>query len=137
MRATTRRATSSTRASTPETPRSARATPQQPETSARQMPGTRLWAESPTGSIKSARWEASKNGLQYFGSTALSGPARSSPPGYSEPAGICSASSADPGEPTADGGQPAADADRSEEHTSELQSLRHLVCRLLLEKKKN
>src|ERR1035441_5646933 len=29
------------------------------------------------------------------------------------------------------------DAARSEEHTSELQSLRHLVCRLLLEKKKN
>src|SRR5437899_7408435 len=26
---------------------------------------------------------------------------------------------------------------RSEEHTSELQSLRHLVCRLLLEKKKD
>src|SRR5262245_65061969 len=30
----------------------------------------------------------------------------------------------------------AEDRDRSEEHTSELQSLRHLVCRLLLEKKK-
>src|SRR5262245_62434209 len=29
-----------------------------------------------------------------------------------------------------------ARARRSEEHTSELQSLRHLVCRLLLEKKK-
>src|SRR5258705_10099919 len=28
------------------------------------------------------------------------------------------------------------DLKRSEEHTSELQSLRHLVCRLLLEKKK-
>src|ERR1035441_10893410 len=28
-------------------------------------------------------------------------------------------------------------ANRSEEHTSELQSLRHLVCRLLLEKKKH
>src|SRR5437899_5969906 len=28
-------------------------------------------------------------------------------------------------------------AKRSEEHTSELQSLRHLVCRLLLEKKKS
>src|SRR5947199_8146831 len=28
------------------------------------------------------------------------------------------------------------EAGRSEEHTSELQSLRHLVCRLLLEKKK-
>src|SRR5262245_66436519 len=36
-----------------------------------------------------------------------------------------------PGHP--DGWQ---NADRSEEHTSELQSLRHLVCRLLLEKKK-
>src|ERR1035441_11012152 len=29
----------------------------------------------------------------------------------------------------------AAELSRSEEHTSELQSLRHLVCRLLLEKK--
>src|SRR5262245_66505804 len=39
------------------------------------------------------------------------------------------------------GGEGACDcrdprSDRSEEHTSELQSLRHLVCRLLLEKKK-
>src|SRR5262245_64930717 len=33
--------------------------------------------------------------------------------------------------------EPLGWADRSEEHTSELQSLRHLVCRLLLEKKKN
>src|SRR5436853_5478713 len=34
-------------------------------------------------------------------------------------------------------GVPApAPTQRSEEHTSELQSLRHLVCRLLLEKKK-
>src|SRR5262245_62367910 len=31
----------------------------------------------------------------------------------------------------------AMTARRSEEHTSELQSLRHLVCRLLLEKKKS
>src|SRR5947199_6678758 len=30
-----------------------------------------------------------------------------------------------------------AEGNRSEEHTSELQSLRHLVCRLLLEKKNN
>src|SRR5205814_5418373 len=34
------------------------------------------------------------------------------------------------------GARPAARTNRSEEHTSELQSLRHLVCRLLLEKKK-
>src|SRR5258708_8570854 len=32
---------------------------------------------------------------------------------------------------------PSGIADRSEEHTSELQSPDHLVCRLLLEKKKN
>src|SRR5262245_64982334 len=31
---------------------------------------------------------------------------------------------------------PLPTRNRSEEHTSELQSLRHLVCRLLLEKKK-
>src|SRR5438045_664455 len=31
---------------------------------------------------------------------------------------------------------PTCEVARSEEHTSELQSLRHLVCRLLLEKKK-
>src|SRR5258708_9380274 len=33
-------------------------------------------------------------------------------------------------------GSAKADLDRSEEHTSELQSPDHLVCRLLLEKKK-
>src|ERR1035438_10897978 len=36
-----------------------------------------------------------------------------------------------------DRGPSPARRNRSEEHTSELQSLRHLVCRLLLEKKKN
>src|SRR5205814_8169500 len=35
------------------------------------------------------------------------------------------------------GSSPHPDLPRSEEHTSELQSLRHLVCRLLLEKKKH
>src|SRR2546422_4731528 len=35
------------------------------------------------------------------------------------------------------GGERARDLARSEEHTSELQSRLHLVCRLLLEKKKN
>src|SRR5690554_7127094 len=34
-------------------------------------------------------------------------------------------------------GFPGAPSERSEEHTSELQSRPHLVCRLLLEKKKN
>src|SRR2546423_8327435 len=37
----------------------------------------------------------------------------------------------------AHGGSLAALVDRSEEHTSELQSLAYLVCRLLLEKKKS
>src|SRR5258706_8300353 len=35
-----------------------------------------------------------------------------------------------------DAGDPAKEEKRSEEHTSELQSLTNLVCRLLLEKKK-
>src|SRR2546425_4878666 len=37
----------------------------------------------------------------------------------------------------AGGGDPGRLGARSEEHTSELQSLAYLVCRLLLEKKKN
>src|SRR2546422_4016296 len=37
---------------------------------------------------------------------------------------------------TSEGGDPFPIAYRSEEHTSELQSRLHLVCRLLLEKKK-
>jgi len=37
---------------------------------------------------------------------------------------------------TLDGYREVFARNRSEEHTSELQSLRHLVCRLLLEKKK-
>src|SRR3712207_7845663 len=44
----------------------------------------------------------------------------------------------DAAEPVADAGLAAgADDERSEEHTSELQSRQYLVCRLLLEKKKN
>src|SRR2546429_3732137 len=38
--------------------------------------------------------------------------------------------------PTPAGGSSTAISSRSEEHTSELQSRLHLVCRLLLEKKK-
>src|SRR3989441_9564740 len=38
--------------------------------------------------------------------------------------------------PAARGGATGNGAERSEEHTSELQSLAYLVCRLLLEKKK-
>src|SRR5437899_5641377 len=59
-----------------------------------------------------------------------------------QPGGAVSPQDSDVGR----GGEPARgtlgqvriqlDAHRSEEHTSELQSLRHLVCRLLLEKKK-
>src|SRR2546425_5432316 len=41
-----------------------------------------------------------------------------------------------PGETGCDAGFLRAFGDRSEEHTSELQSLAYLVCRLLLEKKK-
>src|SRR3712207_8896255 len=40
------------------------------------------------------------------------------------------------GEVVEEAGASAEDADRSEEHTSELQSRQYLVCRLLLEKTK-
>src|SRR5689334_23425494 len=43
---------------------------------------------------------------------------------------------ADRGRPAAQPGPEAGGGGRSEEHTSELQSQFHLVCRLLLEKKK-
>src|SRR2546425_6568609 len=39
-------------------------------------------------------------------------------------------------QPPGPGGLPGLQEQRSEEHTSELQSLAYLVCRLLLEKKK-
>src|SRR5205814_5028577 len=42
-----------------------------------------------------------------------------------------------PGQALRDGPIGVRDVHRSEEHTSELKSLRHLVCRLLLEKKKH
>src|SRR2546426_5920844 len=43
----------------------------------------------------------------------------------------------DVGETRGDGGEVGIDDERSEEHTSELQSPCNLVCRLLLEKKKH
>src|SRR3989442_11789599 len=43
----------------------------------------------------------------------------------------------DPPHPVDVGDEQVTGPDRSEEHTSELQSRPHLVCRLLLEKKKN
>src|SRR5205814_9932184 len=53
--------------------------------------------------------------------------------------GRCRSAGAEPGFPARRGRSSSAGGagGRSEEHTSELQSLRHLVCRLLLEKKKN
>src|SRR2546425_9031421 len=47
--------------------------------------------------------------------------------GNGRPGGVCSVEPSQDHDP---------DEDRSEEHTSELQSLAYLVCRLLLEKKK-
>src|SRR2546422_1340015 len=49
---------------------------------------------------------------------------------------VCDERRAHPPGPEPDGGRPPPPGVRSEEHTSELQSRLHLVCRLLLEKKK-
>src|SRR5687768_17835366 len=51
-------------------------------------------------------------------------------------ASICRFTSSSDPSPISSSGYPSAKL-RSEEHTSELQSRLHLVCRLLLEKKKN
>src|SRR5690625_5826869 len=59
---------------------------------------------------------------------ARRGPARSAPPSRRGPAGRSRRSRRRP--------RGRSGAPRSEEHTSELQSRGHLVCRLLLEKKK-
>src|SRR2546429_4153296 len=48
----------------------------------------------------------------------------------------CCAAAAPSPQPATNADFPAACCGRSEEHTSELQSRLHLVCRLLLEKKK-
>src|SRR5262245_65850954 len=56
---------------------------------------------------------------------------------FRSPAGPRAAMAGRGGRPLGAAADPAAGhRGRSEEHTSELQSLRHLVCRLLLEKKK-
>src|SRR2546425_7890371 len=56
------------------------------------------------------------------------------PPGRAPRDGGECGGGADPGRRGTGAGRPG---ERSEEHTSELQSLAYLVCRLLLEKKKN
>src|ERR1035438_10745040 len=74
-------------------------------------------------------------------SSALSWPSRSAPHARMSGTGSTPVSAIRPAktettEGTAGFRASATPATRSEEHTSELQSLRHLVCRLLLEKKK-
>src|SRR5690348_17660788 len=51
--------------------------------------------------------------------------------------GLVPATFGPPGGPSLAGDVAVSTATRSEEHTSELQSPVHLVCRLLIEKKKN
>src|SRR3712207_8053911 len=57
------------------------------------------------------------------------------PPGSSNCVSPIATSTASPGRAASTSGSPASTS-RSEEHTSELQSRQYLVCRLLLEKKK-
>src|ERR1035441_9115129 len=72
-----------------------------------------------------------QNGVRKRSSLSLA-TGSSAPPGAPRPHPThCPGSPASPPQPSA---SPPI-AYRSEEHTSELQSLRHLVCRLLLEKK--
>src|SRR5262245_64215892 len=82
---------------------------------------------SPSGLIMAStrRWRWATEGAKPSSRSAVTAPPAlaTEPPGSraATPAGRCAA--------------PERSQARSEEHTSELQSLRHLVCRLLLEKK--
>src|SRR2546427_6172825 len=78
--------------------------------------------------------QASDAGLALYVSSRIVSPPRSS--AVPRPPGICTPASAATARP---GSTPASRhvQRRSEEHTSELQSQSNLVCRLLLEKKKN
>src|SRR5262249_61478163 len=68
---------------------------------------------------------------------AARGPAADAPPDAAAAAARCRDRGPDPdAKPTPDHHGAGRSGDRSEEHTSELQSLTNLVCRLLLEKKK-
>src|SRR2546429_6741380 len=78
----------------------------------------------------------SKNALIAF-VLVLAGCGQLSPGGDGGARGDAGLPGNDAGPPGNDAGLPGNDAGlRSEEHTSELQSRLHLVCRLLLEKKK-
>src|SRR2546422_2315477 len=55
----------------------------------------------------------------------------------SPPSGVAAIGTPITGSSVSDARNPGSAAARSEEHTSELQSRLHLVCRLLLEKKKS
>src|SRR2546429_3573425 len=62
-------------------------------------------------------------------------PAATSPPRESQSAAVSATRQSIPCRDTAEASSPPRRPARSEEHTSELQSRLHLVCRLLLEKK--
>src|SRR5437762_9739598 len=81
----------------------------------------RPWAASPNGVIR---------GCPLGGLSASPFPSKSRLPWFPAPQ-VCSASS------QASSSRSDRKRHRSEEHTSELQSPMYLVCRLLLEKKKN
>src|SRR5256885_6818793 len=83
------------------------------------FPYTTLFRSRPRSTPLWARAEAAKAPPEWPPGTSRRGQPRLGSPGATEPA------------------LPPETAHRSEEHTSELQSPCNLVCRLLLEKKKN
>src|SRR2546430_1987594 len=75
-------------------------------------------------------WDAVEDAIRFLRAAKPLGPLSASQ-------GLCLAASAHVKDQSASGATGHTGADRSEEHTSELQSQSNLVCRLLLEKKKN
>src|SRR2546429_1799876 len=90
------------------------------------MPKKLRWLRSPTGSNGRPwkNWRLSRNRIRCWPGTESSSPTSSTDRSFANPGVVPELTRKPSGW-------------RSEEHTSELQSRLHLVCRLLLEKKKN
>src|SRR5690625_4803499 len=101
-------------------------------------PATHPWSSSVSAQI--CTMAVSRSGGSAAPSVGVSagpaGPAAVSVDVSGGPAGSVVACGAGNGSGVAVPGETGATRSRSEEHTSELQSRGHLVCRLLLEKKK-
>src|SRR5207253_7556352 len=103
------------------------------------MPKKLRWLRSPTGSDGRPwkNWRLSRNRIRCWPGTESSSPTSLTDRRFANPRVVLELTRKPSGWWCGWRRKIPGGAMRSEEHTSELQSRGHLVCRLLLEKKKN